>query len=340
MSVATTCATRPSIEALPPPRRSPVEVDRRHAVRRRATSRSSVPSGIALVRPLAASSAVGPSSSASSAARAVVGRASTARRTGRDLPVTEEVHRRGGSSAGCRDGARPVVVDGALVVAVTARGEVDADERQSDRRDPCCHRAHRAGDIVWKSRGGLARERGECPAHDGRELESVAGACRSDDDAPVPLEHEAFVGGVRVEARLRRQDARRRRRTGRRPPLRPTPRPARRSFGDRPGRSPGPEWCRPALRPRPGAGSAYAACPTREIPPAPGLGQARVVDHRGHRLCGGQVEVDDGLARRHDRESDSGWRQQRRRPRARRDDDGPRGNSPRRARGAPLRPRA
>ena len=46
------------------------------------------------------------------------------------------------------------------------------------------------------------RQRGERVADRGCELETVAGARRADDDAPVAFEHELLVRRIRVEARL------------------------------------------------------------------------------------------------------------------------------------------
>ena len=56
--------------------------------------------------------------------------------------------------------------------------------------------------IVRKSGCRLTCERRQRAAHDGRELEPVAGARRADHDTPVTLEHEGLVGSVRVQARL------------------------------------------------------------------------------------------------------------------------------------------
>ena len=86
VSVATTWATRPSIDALPPsssnvPSRSTVATPSASE-----TSRRVVPLGIALDSPSARSSAVGPSSSSVSAARATAGVDSIVRRTGLTFP--------------------------------------------------------------------------------------------------------------------------------------------------------------------------------------------------------------------------------------------------------------
>jgi hypothetical protein len=86
VSVATTWATRPSIDALPPPSSNVVSRSTVATLSASEMSRRVVPSGIALESPSAPSSAVGPSSSSVSAARATAGVASIVRRTGLTFP--------------------------------------------------------------------------------------------------------------------------------------------------------------------------------------------------------------------------------------------------------------
>ena len=86
VSVATTWATRPSIDALPPPSSNVPERSTVATPSATETSRSVVPSGIAVTRPSDSSAPVGPVISASSEARATAGVDATVLRTGAITP--------------------------------------------------------------------------------------------------------------------------------------------------------------------------------------------------------------------------------------------------------------